>query len=146
MYNVMYPSLQCHTGWLNHPKKMKYSRSVVSNSLRPYGLCPWDFPVKSTGVGCHFLLQGIFPTQGLNPDLQHCRQTLYHLSHQEETKMNDPPFSFRSNLSKYPLWKSSVLSHLQWCFITWEIFFFLTSLILSQLSGWSIIRCWLCEQ
>ena len=37
---------------------------------------------KSTGVGCHFLLQGIFPTQGLNPGLPHCRQTLYRLSHQ----------------------------------------------------------------
>ena len=42
----------------------------------------WDFPGNSTGVGCHFLLQGIFPTQGLNPGLWHCRQTLYHLSHQ----------------------------------------------------------------
>ena len=37
---------------------------------------------KSTGVGCHFLLQGIFPTQGSNPGLLHCRQTLYRLSHQ----------------------------------------------------------------
>ena len=42
-------------------------------SLRPYGpkparllLCPWDFPGKNTGVGCHFLLHGIFPTQGSN--------------------------------------------------------------------------------
>jgi len=33
-------------------------------------------------VGCHFLLQGIFLTQGLNPGLPHCRQTLYPLSHQ----------------------------------------------------------------
>ena len=33
-------------------------------------------------MGCHFLLQEIFPTQGLNPGLPHCRQTLYHLSHQ----------------------------------------------------------------
>ena len=49
-------------------------------------LCPWDFPGKSTGVGCHFLLQGIFPTQGSNPGLSHCRQTLYHLSHQEVSK------------------------------------------------------------
>ena len=32
-------------------------------------LSPWNFPGKSTGVGCHFLLQGIFPTQGLNPGL-----------------------------------------------------------------------------
>ena len=43
---------------------------------------PWDSPSKNPGVGCHFLLQGIFPTQGLNPGLLHCRQTLYHLSHQ----------------------------------------------------------------
>ena len=45
----------------------------VSDPLRPFGLksakllCLWDFPGKNTGVGCHFLLQGIFPTQGLNP-------------------------------------------------------------------------------
>ena len=45
-------------------------------------LCPWDFQGKSTGVGCHFLLRGIFPTQGSNPGLSHCRQTPYHLSHQ----------------------------------------------------------------
>ena len=37
-------------------------------------LHPWDFLDKSTGVGCHFLLQGIFPTQGSNPGLLHCRQ------------------------------------------------------------------------
>ena len=40
------------------------------------------FPGKSTGVGCHFLLQGIFLTQGSNPGLLHCRQMLYPLSHQ----------------------------------------------------------------
>ena len=40
------------------------------------------FPGKNTGVGCHFLLQEIFPTQGLNPDLLHCRKSLYRLSHQ----------------------------------------------------------------
>src|SRR5574337_139169 len=34
---------------------------------------------KNTGVGCHFLLQGIFPTQELNPGLLHCRQVLYQL-------------------------------------------------------------------
>ena len=45
-------------------------------------LCPWDFPGNSTGVDCHFLLQGIFPTQRSNLGLPHCRQTLYHLSHQ----------------------------------------------------------------
>ena len=38
-------------------------------------------PGKNTGVSCHALLQGIFPTQGLNPSLPHCRRILYHLSH-----------------------------------------------------------------
>ena len=41
-----------------------------------------DPPGKSTGVGCHSLLQGIFPTQGSNPALPHCRQILYRLSQQ----------------------------------------------------------------
>ena len=41
-----------------------------------------DSPGKNTGVGCLALLQGIFPTQGLNPGLLHCRWILYHLSHQ----------------------------------------------------------------
>ena len=45
-------------------------------------LCPWDSPGKSTGVGCHFLLQGIFPTQGSNSGLPHCKQTFYHPSRQ----------------------------------------------------------------
>ena len=49
--------------------------SVVSDSLWPHGLqparllCPWDSPGKNTGVGCHFLLQGIFTNQGSNPRL-----------------------------------------------------------------------------
>ena len=41
-----------------------------------------DSPGKNTGVDCHVLLQGIFPTQGSNPGLLHCRQILYSLSHQ----------------------------------------------------------------
>ena len=40
-----------------------------------------DSPGKNTGVGCHALLQGIFPTQGSNPGLLHCRWLLYQLSH-----------------------------------------------------------------
>ena len=59
----------------------------MSDSLRTHGLSlarllrPWHFPGKNTGVGCHFLLQGIFPTQGSNLHLLHCRRTLP-LSHQ----------------------------------------------------------------
>ena len=40
-----------------------------------------DSPGKNTRVGCHFFLQGIYPTQESNPGLPHCRQILYHLSH-----------------------------------------------------------------
>ena len=49
----------------------------------PGSLSPWNFPGKSTGVGCHFLLQEIFLTQGLNPGLPRCRKTLYHRGHQD---------------------------------------------------------------
>ena len=65
------------------------SHSAVSDSLWPCGLqparllCPWDSPGNNTGVGCHALLQGIFPTQGLNPRLPHCWRILYCLSRQE---------------------------------------------------------------
>ena len=45
-------------------------------------LCPLDSPGKNTGVGCHSLLQGIFPTQGSNLGLLHCGRILYQLSHQ----------------------------------------------------------------
>jgi len=53
------------------------SHSGTSDSLQPHGLsptnsfCPWNFPGKNTAVGCHFLFQGIFLTQGLNPHLLH---------------------------------------------------------------------------
>ena len=46
------------------------------------GSFPWNSPGKSSGVSYHSLLQGIFPTQRLNPGLPHCRQILYQLSHQ----------------------------------------------------------------
>ena len=81
--------------WWMHKENVVYicTCSVMSDSLRPHGLYPtrllrpWNFPGKSTGVGCHFLLQGIFPTQGSNLGLLHLRQTLYHLSHQEAVIM-----------------------------------------------------------
>ena len=44
---------------------------------------------KNTGLGCHALLQGIFPSQGLNSGLLHCRWTLYHVSHQESPRILD---------------------------------------------------------
>ena len=49
---------------------------------RPVFLCPWSSSGKNTGVGCHALFQEIFPTQGSNLGLLHCRQILYLLSQQ----------------------------------------------------------------
>ena len=69
--------------------------SVLSDSVRPQGLqpakllCPWDSPGKKTGVNSHCLLQGIFPTQGSNPDLLHCRQILYRLSQETRVRSKD---------------------------------------------------------
>ena len=68
-------------------------------------LCPWDFPGKSTGVGCHFLLQRIFLTQGSNPGLPHCRQTLYPLSHQG-SQINISYYIFISCQSEWLLSKN----------------------------------------
>ena len=63
--------------------KKSESRSVVSDSLQPYGLySPWNSPGQNTRVDSHSLLQGIFPAQGSNPGLPHCRRILYCLNHQ----------------------------------------------------------------
>ena len=64
------------------------SHSVVSNSLQPYGLySPWNSPGQNTRVGSLSLLQGIFPTQGSNSCLPHCRQILYQLRHKGSLSM-----------------------------------------------------------
>ena len=91
---------------------------VVSYSLWPHGLwptrlsCPWDSPSKNTGVSCHFLIQGIFQTQGLSPCLScllHCRQILYHWSTGEAS------YQFKS-----PRWASKrggFCSECSFCFV-----------------------------
>ena len=71
---------------------MPPSWTGVHGQLPPTLSPPWTvvyqaplsmgFSSKNTGVGCHFLLQGILPTQGLNPSLPHCKQILSCLSHQ----------------------------------------------------------------
>ena len=65
-------------GFFDHTE----SHSVVSDSLWPHELySPWNSPGQNTGVGSLSLLQGIFPTQGWNPGLLHCRRILYQLRH-----------------------------------------------------------------
>ena len=62
---------------------------VMSDLLRPHGLYrPWNSPGQNTGVGSLSLLQGIFPTQGSNPGLPHCRQILYQLSQQGSPRIH----------------------------------------------------------
>ena len=92
-------------GWkLSKPKEENISRcrkhvcvpsfSVVSDSLWPHGLwptrllCPWNFLGKNTAMGRHFLLQGIFPTQGSNLCVLHCRQVLYHCATREASTLH----------------------------------------------------------
>ena len=66
------------------------SHSVMSNSLWPYRLySPWNSPGQHTGVGSLSLLQGIFPIQGSNPGLPHCRWILYQLSHKGSPKIQE---------------------------------------------------------
>ena len=54
-----------------------------------------DFPGKDTRVGCHFLLQGILPTQGSNPGLLHCRQFLYQLSYQGSSLLYEKTYKIK---------------------------------------------------
>ena len=70
------------TTWMDHESESE-SHSVVSDSLRPHEpYSPWNSPGQNTGACSLTLLQRIFPTQGLNPGLPHCRWILYQLSHQ----------------------------------------------------------------
>ena len=54
-----------------------------------FSVCPQDSPAKNTGVGCHFLLQGTFPTQRFNLRLLHCQADSLPLSRQEVIRLDD---------------------------------------------------------
>ena len=63
-------------------KKLKVSHSVMSESLGLHGLySAWNSPGQNTGLGSLSILQGLFPTEGSNPGLPHCRRILYQLNH-----------------------------------------------------------------
>ena len=69
------------TGEILHPRSVKVKVKSCPTLCDPWTVAtkllrPWDSSGKNTGVGCHFLLQGISPTQGSKPGLPHCRQTL----------------------------------------------------------------------
>ena len=87
---------------LSYQVKLSESRSVMSDSFRPQGLySPWNSLGQNTGVGTHSLLQRIFPIQGSNPGLPHCRHILYQLSHQGSPRILEwVAFSSRSSQPK----------------------------------------------
>ena len=74
--------------------------------LRPHGLdSPWNSPGQNTGVGSRSLLQGIFPTQGSNPGLLHCRLILYQLSDKGSPRILEwAAYSFSSRSSQPRNW------------------------------------------
>ena len=63
----------------------------LSSSSSSRLLRPWDFPGKNTGVGCPFLLQGIFPTQRSNLGLSYCGQALHRLNYQGNPQVLNIP-------------------------------------------------------
>ena len=95
---LSWKSLPCHlfddqlgqsrTSQLPYLCEMKVTQSCLT--LRPHGLhSPWNSPGQNTGVGSLSLLQGIFPTQGSNPGLLHCRRILHQLSHKGSSRILD---------------------------------------------------------
>ena len=89
---------------LNHMNESESEgRSVGSNSLQPHGLySPWNSMEQNTGVSSFSLLQGIFPTQGLNPGLPHFRQLLYQLNHRGSPRILEWVAHPFSNVSFWP--------------------------------------------
>ena len=92
-----------------HEQRPSHGVTVTQScsTLCPHGLeparllCPWNSPGKNIGVGYHFLLQQIFPTQGWNMGLLHCRQILYHLSHQGSLLLRDISKYKDKSIKKY---------------------------------------------
>ena len=107
-----------HHSRISPEGKWKWSRSVMSNSLQPHRLQPtrlfrpWNFPGKNTGLGCHFLLQGIFLTQELNPGLPHCRQMLYRLSH-----LGSPKYPLLTKIQQGQKLKKKKKVNFRWCIL-----------------------------
>ena len=95
------PKPSNHTGLISECLPLDGSEVKVTqlcpDSWRPHGLySPWNSPSQNIGVGCCSFLQRVFPTQGSNPGLPHCRWILYQLSHQGRPKILEwvaDPFS-----------------------------------------------------
>ena len=97
----------------------------MSNSCNPIdcslpGSSVMDSSGKNTGMVCHFLLQYIFPTQGSNPSLPHCKWILYHLTHQGSPRILESvayPFSRVSSQPRNQIWVSCIAGRF---FTSWD--------------------------
>ena len=107
------------------------SCSVVSNSLWPHGLhSSWNSPGQNIGVGSCCLLQGIFPTQGSNPGLLHCRQILYQLNCQGSPRILEGSLFLLQWI--FPTQKSNQsLLHCRWILTNW-----------ATREALFLLRCW----
>ena len=108
--NPAFPALQANSLPLSHQWRLQFPvksevkvKVAQSDSLQPHGLySPWNSPGQNTAMGSLSLLQGIFPTHGLNPGLLHCRWILYQLSHTGSSRILEwvaYPFSRRYSQS-----------------------------------------------
>ena len=98
------------------------SRSVMSDCLQPHGLySPWNSPGQNTGTGSLSLLQGIFPTHGLNPSLLYGRQILYQLNHKGSPRILEWVAYFFSSGSPQPRNRTSFSCIAGKFFTNWAI-------------------------
>ena len=87
----------------SYKAKQSENCSVLSDSFWAHGLySPWNSPGQNTGEGSLSFLQGIFPTQGSNPGLLHCRQILYQLSHEGSLRILEWVAYLFSSRSSWP--------------------------------------------
>ena len=129
------PALQAASLPTEPPSEAKWkSLSCVSDSLQPHGLYgPWNSLGQNTGVGSLFLLQGIFPTQGSNPALPHCRWTLYQLSHKGSPLSHQGYPNFKNwNNNPNAYWASIMCSEL--CI---DCFIYMHWHLVDVSSGWT---------
>ena len=108
------------SSWLS---EQSVSHSIVPDSMRSHGLFPLSqkFSRQEYWIGCHSLLQGIFPTQRQNPGLLPCRQTLYS---QPPGKPNQSKAKFKLTSSNLP---STYLVKPPFMIIVWFIWNFLSN-------------------
>ena len=142
MKRAWWTSLVVHAYTNMQPEKMALEDKVkVAQScptLQPHRLYnPWDSPGQNTGVGSLSLLQEVFPTQGLNPGLPHCRQILYQLSHKGRIKRkqkNTGRISYRLQILCWLGEIKCLTKTVLWVWTAWHDWYY--SVMVNHLNQW----------